>query len=156
MANTMYIPSFPTYLSVYIDQKKNGSNTRATFFVNVFKKWPPIAILDAQRSLLTISDQYHNFYFCEFCLQNFGCPKLISIAFLAISDRYATFFFWNFRHNGCRRPFWMSEIHSRSHFWPFQIDTQLFCFGNFGCPKFTFNRAKLFFEFGGRQGQLSN
>ena len=24
------------------------------------------------------------------------------------------------------RPFWMSEIHFRSHFWPLQIDTQLF------------------------------
>ena len=27
---------------------------------------------------------------------------------------------------GSRRPFWMSEIHFRSHFWPFQIKMQLF------------------------------
>ena len=40
----------------------------------------------------------------------------------------------------------MSENHFRSHFWPFQIDTQLYFFenfdkmaavGHFGCPKFT-------------------
>ena len=42
-----------------------------------------------------------------------------SIAFLAISDRYRTFF-W--------RPFWVSEIHFRSHFWTFQIYTELFIF----------------------------
>ena len=30
------------------------------------KKWPPVAILDVKKSLLTISDQYHNFYFCDF------------------------------------------------------------------------------------------
>ena len=72
--------------------------TRATFFVNVFFfKWPPVAILEVQKSLLTISDQYHNFYFCDFCLQN-----------------------------GRRRPFWMSENHFWSHLWPLQIDAQLF------------------------------
>ena len=90
-----------------------------------FSKWPPVAILDVQKSLLTISDQY---------------------------------------------PFWMSEIHFLTHFWPFQIDMQLFyiffykmtavdhisghfrsirnfiifdkmaAVGHFGCPKFTFDR----------------
>ena len=64
----------------------------------------------------------------------------------------------------------MSEIHFRSHFWPFQIDMQLKFFlkffskmaagGHFGCPKFTFDRNsghfKLinFFFFGGRFGCL--
>ena len=54
------------------------------------------------------------------------------------------------------RPFWMSEIHFRSHFWPLQIDTELYFFleifdkmaavghfgsiGHFGFPKFTFDR----------------
>ena len=48
------------------------------------------------------------------------------------------------------RPFWMSEIHFRSHFWPLQIDTQLNFFleifdkmaavGHFGYPKLTFDR----------------
>ena len=74
-----------------------------------FKKWPPVTILDVQKSLCitfpTISDQYHNFYFCIVFLQN-----------------------------GRRRPFWMSENHFRSHFWPFQIDTQLL-FLNFVLPK---------------------
>ena len=31
-----------------------------------------------------------------------------------------------FLQNGCRRPVWMSENHFPSHFWPFQINTQLF------------------------------
>ena len=80
-ANTMHIPSFPTYLSVYILTKSEfisscirpavGLNIDKiiclTFFVNVFFfKWPPVAILDVQKSLLTISDQYHNLYFCDF------------------------------------------------------------------------------------------
>ena len=198
-----------------------------------FKKWPPLAILDVQKSLciafLTISDQYHNFYFCEVFLQNgcpghFGCPKItvgrifghfrlirnfflnfvytmaavghfgcpkftldhisgyfrswlsvailnvrksLSISFLiqidlrSHSDRYTTlicfeffdkmaavghfgcpkftldhisghfrsmqifFNFFFFLQNGCRWPFWMSENHFWSHFYPFHIDTQL-------------------------------
>ena len=43
---------------------------------------------------------------------HFGCPKL---TFDGISG-----------HNGRRRSFFMSEIHFRSHYWPFQIDTELF------------------------------
>ena len=31
-----------------------------------------------------------------------------------------------YSQNGCRRPFWMTENHFRSHFSPFQIKTQLF------------------------------
>ena len=94
-----------------------------------FKKWPPVAILDVQKSLCfafhTISDQYHNFYFCEVFLQN-----------------------------GCLRPFWMSENHFRSHFCPFQINTQLFkklfykmaAVGHFGCPKLTLNHISGYFR----------
>ena len=90
------------------------------------KKWLPVPILDVKQSLciafLTISDQYHNFYFCEFFLQN-----------------------------GRRRPFWMSENHFGSHFWAFRIDTQLTFFltfdvGHFGCPKFrNFRSIRNFF-----------
>ena len=47
-------------------------------------KWPPPAILDVRNSL--------------------------SIAFLAILDQYGIFIFLQ---NGCRWPFWMSEIHFR-------------------------------------------
>ena len=62
-----------------------------------FLKWPPVAILDVEKSLLTISDQYHNIYFCDFFYKmaaggHFGCPKL----------------------------------HFRCHFWPFQNNTKLF------------------------------
>ena len=91
----MYIP----YVCVYILTKSEfitscsrpagGSNivqiTRATFFVNVFF-WPPVAILAFQKSFcttfLTISDQYHNFYFVNFVY------KMAAGAFLAISDQY--------------------------------------------------------------------
>ena len=64
-------------------------------------KWLPAAILDDRKSL--------------------------SITFLAISDQYATFFLIC-SQNGCRRPFWMTENHFRSHFSPFQINMQLLLF----------------------------
>ena len=74
----------------------------------LFAKWPPAAILDDQKSL--------------------------SIAFLAISDQYATFFFGLFFKKWPPAAilevpfgtFWMTENHFRSHFSPFQINTQLF------------------------------
>ena len=73
--------------------------------------------------------------------------KSLLITFLAISDRYGTLFF--------RRPFWMSANHFRSHFWPFQIDTELFCFGgHFGCPQITFYRISGHFRSIGHFGCL--
>ena len=201
------VPNIP--VCIYIDQRwiyiklysassrfEHCSNHSLNFFCKcIFFKWPPVAILDVQKSLLTISGQYHNFYFCEFFSKmsaggHFGCPKLtfdgisghfrsirnlflkncftkwppapildvqisLLIAFLAISDQYETFFKklfykmaagahfgcpnftfdrisvhfrsirnfikknWNFWQNDCRRPFWMSKINFRSHFWPF-------------------------------------
>ena len=136
------------------------------------KKWPPVAILDVQKSLVTISDQYHNLYFCDFFYKmaaggHSGCPKL---TFDGISGHFRSirnFFFKTFFQNGRRRPFWIPEIHFWTHFWPFQIDMQLFIFdkmtavdhisvhfrsmwifffdkmaacAHFGCPKFTFDR----------------
>ena len=120
----MYIPSFPTYLSVFMLTKSEflsscirpavGSNivqiTRSTFFVNVFLKWPPVAILDVQKSLLIISDQYHNFMFVIFYKMvagaHFGCPKF---TFDGISGHFRSthnfIFFGNLGQNGCRRPF---------------------------------------------------
>ena len=164
----MYIPSFPTYLSVYILTKSEfisscirpavGLNivqiTRSTFSKCSFlRKWPPVAILDVQISLLTISDQYHNIYFCDFFHKmaaggHFGCPKL---TFDGISGHFRSiwkFLFKIFLQNGHRCPFWMSEIHFWTHFWPFQIDTQLFLdvVGHFGCPKFTFDRISGYFR----------
>ena len=60
--------------------------------------------------------------------------KSLSIAFLAISDQYATFIFFNLFSKWPPAailevpfwPFWMTENHFRSHFSPFQINTQLF------------------------------
>ena len=92
-------------------------------FVNFFTKWLLATILDVRKSL--------------------------SIAFLAILDQYRIFYFFAFLKNGCRRTFWMSENHFRSHFWPFQINTKLFYLeifqkmsvgAHFGCPKFRFDR----------------
>ena len=57
---------------------------------------------------------------------HFGCPKFtfdhISGHFRSIRNFFCC---WNF-DKMCRRPFWMSEINFRSHFWPFQIDTDFF------------------------------
>ena len=49
------------------------------------------SILAVQKSLLTISDQYHNFYFCELFTKWLPTAILdvqnsLSMAFLAISD----------------------------------------------------------------------
>ena len=76
---------------------------------------------------------------------HFGCPKF---TFDYISGHFRSIrnfiFFGNFWQNECRRPFWMSEINFRSHFWP--ITEFLYIFykmaagGHFGCPKFTFDR----------------
>ena len=81
---------------------------------------------------------------------HFGYPKFTLVhTFRAILDQYR-FFFGKFWQNGCQWPFWMSENHFPSHFYPFHIDTQLYFFlkffdkmadvGHFGCPNFTFDR----------------
>ena len=93
--------------------------TRSIFLVNVLFKWPPVAILDVQKSLLTTSDQYHNFYFANVFTKwlpvaNLDVQNSLSMAFLAISDQY--------------------EI---------KICIELFykmaAGAHFGCPKFTFD-----------------
>ena len=124
---------------------------------------PPSPILDDRKSLsiacLAISDQYATF--CIYFFFTKWLPvailddrKSLSTAFLAISDQYATFDF--FSQNGCRRPFRMTENHFRSHFSPFQINTQLFVYilffhkmaagGHFGWPKITFDRISRHFR----------
>ena len=56
---------------------------------------------------------------------HFGCPKF---TFDRISGHFRSIrnfnYFWNFLPNGYRRPFWISEINFRWHFWPFQINTK--------------------------------
>ena len=84
-------------------------------FMIFFTKWLPAAILDVRKSrsvafLAKMAAGGH-----------VGCPK---ITFDHISG--------HFRSNDRRCPIWMSEIHFRSHFWPFQIDTQLYFFWKFG------------------------
>ena len=115
------------------------SDQYATFF---FTKWLPAAILDDRKSLsiafLAISDQYAT---CIYFFHTKWLPatilddrKSLSKAFLAISDQYATFFYFEFFSKWPPSailevrfgPFWMTENHFRSHFSPFQINTQLF------------------------------
>ena len=88
--------------------------------------------LDVQKSLciafLTISDKYHNFYFCDFFLQNglaaiLDVRKSLSVAFLAISDQYETFFFNFYKmaagaHFGCPK---FTLDHISGHFRSIQI-----------------------------------
>ena len=85
---------------------------------------------------------------------HFACPKItlyrISYHFRSIPQ----FLFCEvFLQNGCQRPFWMSQNHFRSHFWPFEINMQLliFCFkmaavGHLGCPKFTLDHISGYFR----------
>ena len=113
--------------------------------------------MDVRKSLsvafLAISDQYATLIFLKFLTKWLTSAILdvrisLSITFLAILDQYR-FFLNFFLQNGCRWPFWMSENHFRSHFYPFHNDTQLLFFlkflamadvAHFGCPNFTFDR----------------
>ena len=129
-------------------------------------------------AFLAISDEYETFFKFVFLWffykmaagSHFGCPK---ITFGHISGNFRSIrnFFWNFWQNGCRRPFkinadfnfffkfflqnggwwpsWMSEIHFRSHFWPFQIDMEIFW-----CPKFNLDRISGHFRSIGHFGFL--
>ena len=83
----------------------------------LFTKWLPAAILDDQKSLsiafLAISNQYATFIVLILFTKWLPAAilddrKLLLIAFLAISDHMQLLFF---SHNGCRRPFWMTENH---------------------------------------------
>ena len=78
--------------------------------------------------------------------------KSLSIAFLAISGQYETFIYLFFSQKGCRRPFWMTENHFRSHFSPFQINTQLwFLFSQNGCQRTESDQYATFFSQNGCQ-----
>ena len=98
------------------------------FFLKFLTKWLPSAILDVRNSLwitfLAILDKYRFLFFLQNgCRWQFWMSKktfdLISIHFISICN------FNFFLKKWQRWPFWMSEFHFRSHFCPFQIDTQL-------------------------------
>ena len=141
-----------------------------------------MAILDVRKSLsisfLSISHRYTTLIFLEIFdkmadVGHFGCPNFTFDHFSGHCRSICNFNFFGIfltkwlksaildvRTFQIDRPFWISEIHFRSQFWPFQIDTE-FCFsgghfeclkitldrisghfrliGHFGCPKFTFN-----------------
>ena len=58
------------------------------------------------------------------------CPPPPTPFWMTISRHFRSIcnFFLSFSQNSCRQPFWMTENHFRSHFSPFQINTQLFLF----------------------------
>ena len=117
-------------------------------FFDFFTKWLPAAILDVRKSLsisfLSISHRYATCNFFKFLTMadvgQFGCPNF---TFDRISGHFRSIPNFNYyfifdKKNGWRRPFWMSKIHFRSHFWPFQIDMQLKFFWIFltnGCRR---------------------
>ena len=107
---------------------------RNLFVLILFTKWLPAAILDDRKSpsiaFVAISDQYATLILFTKWLPAaiLDDRKSLSIAFIAISDQYETFFFEFFSQNGCRRPFWMTEVHFQWNFSSFQINMQLlFC-----------------------------
>ena len=55
---------------------------------------------------------------------HFGWPKTTFDRIYRHFRSICNFYFC--LHNGCRQPFWMTENHFRTHFSPFQINTQLF------------------------------
>ena len=62
---------------------------------------------------------------------HFGCPKITSYHFRSIPQFLFLWFFYKMAagaHFRCPK------------FWPFQIDTEFFFGGHFGCPKITFDR----------------
>ena len=94
-----------------LDDRKSLSNAflaifrsiRNFIYLFVFTKWLPAAILDDRKSSsITFPCHFksiHNLNFFLFCSQN-----------------------------GCRRPFWMTENHFRSHFSPFSDQYATFFF----------------------------
>ena len=68
------------------------------------------------------------FFYKMAAVGHFGCPKFtldhISGYFRSIPNFY--FFLIFFYKMAAGRPFWMSENHFGSHFWPFQINTNFF------------------------------
>ena len=110
------------------------SDQYETFFSEYFTKWPSAPILDVRNSrlnaFLDISDRYATLFCLNFC-DKMTAVDHISSHFRSIRNfkKILNFIFLEiFIQNGRRRPLWISEIHFRSHFWPFQIDTQLYFF----------------------------
>ena len=108
---------------------------------------PPTPFWMTENEFLAISDQYTTFY-----LFYFFFTKWLPAAIL--DDRKSLSI--TFRHFRSILNFWMTENHLRSHFSPFQINTQpllIFYFvhkmaagGHFGCPKITFDRISRHFR----------
>ena len=81
------------------------------------------------------SDQYHNFNFCEFFVQN-GCRRPFWISKNLFWSHFCPFqintkLVCNFLHIGCRRPFWMSKIHFDRISGHFRLIRNFNFFGNF-------------------------
>ena len=111
------------HMSVWSDHEGSliSRNLLGQRWSGLFTPWvlPSTKTMDVQKSLLTISDQYHNFYFCDFVYKmaaggHFGSPKLT--------------FDGIFGHFRSIRNFFIKQ------FYKMAAGT------HFGCPKFTFER----------------
>ena len=89
--------------------------------------WPKITFDRISRHFRIIRNFFLNNFFHKMAAGgHFGWPK---ITFDGISRHFRSMHnFLFFLQNGCRRPFWMTENHFRSHFSLFQINTQLLFF----------------------------
>ena len=109
--------------------------------------WPKITFDRISRHFRSI----RNFFFHKMAASgHFGWPK---ITFDRISHHFRSIRNFFFSQNGCQRPFWMTENHFWSHFWPFQINTKLWFFfhkmaagGHFGWPKIAFDHISRHFR----------
>ena len=136
-------------------------NTIISIFVNVLQNgcWRPFWMLKIHFQWHFWPFQINTKLFLKLFYKmatgaHFGCPRL---TFDHISGHFRLIrnfiYFLNFLQNGCRRPFWMSENHFRSHFWPFQINTKLFfeffykmaSGAHFGCQAISDRYATLIF-----------
>ena len=91
--------------------------------------WPKITFDCISRHFNSILNFVLIFFFKMAAGGHFGWPK-ITFDHIYHHFRLICSFFFIFLQNGRRRPFWMTENHFWSHFSPFQINTQLFFFGN--------------------------
>ena len=131
---------------IFLNFFKNGC--RPPFWKSLLGHFgiPKITFDRISRHFRSICNSFLFYFFFKMADgHHFGSPfwailddrKLLSIAFLAISDQYATFFFFFIFFSKWPPaailevpfgPFWMTENHFRSHFSPFQINTQLLFF----------------------------
>ena len=126
---------------------------RNFYFLNLFTKWLPAAILNDRKSLstafLAISDQYATFFHKMAAAAILDDRKSLSIAFLAISDQYATFFFTKWLPTallGDRKSLLIAFLAISDQYATFIFFHKMAASGHFGWPKITFDHISRHFS----------